>query len=74
MKKYTDDLRALTIRVSDNKNPACVSCSHLKKELHQLRMKNITLRDDCNKLRDSASNVKKSESDLIKQLKDAKAK
>lgn len=74
MKKYTDDLRALTIRVSDNKNPACVSCSHLKKELHQLRMKNITLRDDCNKLRDSLSKSKKCQSDIAPQLIDAKAK
>ena len=29
----------------------CQSCQQLKRELHELRLKNIAIRDDCNKLR-----------------------
>lgn len=74
----TDDLQAETAQeMSDNSVgnvDDCDNCSRLKSELHQLRVKNIALRDDNNKLRSSLNIAKKSKSDLVTKLKDAKAK
>ncbi len=60
---------SLTMSAENNRDQSpmqCLFCQKLKKELHALRKKNISIRDDRNKL-------KKSNQELKQKLENAKA-
>ena len=70
-----DEEKALSVSYnSKGSETSCAYCTHSKKELHELRVKNIALRDDCNKLRRALNIAKKAKADLVPELMGAKAK